>query len=78
MQREEMQFYPGERSRQSFPRKLFNGLCGGCHGSISGLEMELAVKPDILTQASQVVARDVTHTDLTGTPAGAPAGPPFN
>jgi hypothetical protein len=76
-QREEMQFYPGERSHQSFRRKFFNGLCGGCHGSVSGSEMELAVKPDILTQASQVAARDVTPADLTGAP-GAPSGPPFN
>ncbi len=76
-QREEMQFYPGERARQSFPRKFFNGLCGGCHGSVSGREIELAVKPDILTQASQVAARDVSPADLTGAP-GAPAGPPFN
>jgi len=76
-QREEMQFYPGERSHQSFRRKFFNGLCGGCHGSVSGREMELAVKPDILTQASQVAAREVSPADLTGAP-GAPAGPPFN
>jgi hypothetical protein len=65
-QREEMQFYPGEEARQSFRRNFFNGLCGGCHGSVSGREMELAVKPDILTQASQVDARDATHTNLTG------------
>jgi hypothetical protein len=76
-QREEMQFYPGERAHQSFRRKFFNGLCGGCHGSVSGREMELAVKPDILTQASQVAARDAQPADLTGS-RGAPAGPPFN
>jgi hypothetical protein len=76
-QREEMQFYPGEDSRQSFRRKFFNGLCGGCHGSVSGREIELAVKPDILTEASQVAARDAAPADLTGTPAGGPIGPPF-
>ena len=37
-QREEMQFYPGEVVRQSFPRELFDGFCGNCHGSISGFE----------------------------------------
>jgi hypothetical protein len=77
-QREEMQFYPGERAHQSFQRKFFNGLCGGCHGSVSGREVELAVKPDILTQASQVAARGMSPTDLTGAPAAPPAAPPFN
>jgi hypothetical protein len=76
-QREEMQFYPGERAHQSFQRKFFNGLCGGCHGSVSGREVDLAVKPDILTQASQVAARGMSPADLTGTPAGSPAAPPF-
>jgi hypothetical protein len=65
IQREEMQFYPGEDSRQSFRRNLFNGLCGGCHGSVSGREIEIAVKPDILTQASQVAARDAAPTNLS-------------
>ncbi len=77
-QREEMQFYPGERAHQSFRRDLFNGLCGGCHGSVSGRELELAVKPDILTTASQVTARDKSPTDLTGTPEGPPAVAPAN
>ena len=30
-QREEMQFYPGERASQGFRRQLFNGMCAGCH-----------------------------------------------
>jgi hypothetical protein len=77
-QREEMQFYPGEMAHQSFQRHLFNGLCGGCHGSVSGHEIDLAVKPDILTTASQVIARDKSPTDLTGTPVGAPQLPPAN
>lgn len=51
-QREHMQFYPGERSRQSMPRVFFNGLCGGCHGSISGREVDVAVDVDVLTRAS--------------------------
>ena len=76
-QREEMQFYPGEVSKQAFRRHLFNGICAGCHGSVSGKEFEIAANPDILTSASQVAARDKPHADLTGaTPA--PQGPPFN
>jgi hypothetical protein len=76
-QREEMQFYPGENSRQSFREEFFAGLCGGCHGSVSGLEMDIAVKPDILTSASRVVARDATADDLTTATGLAPEGPPF-
>jgi hypothetical protein len=76
-QREEMQFYPGEVVKQSFRRRLFNGMCGGCHGSVSGREFELSANPDILTGASQVAARDKPHADLTGA-AQAPQGPPFN
>jgi len=66
MQREEMQFYPGEVARQGFRRDLFNGMCGGCHGSLSGQENEIAVNPDILTQASAVMARDKPLEDLSG------------
>ncbi|HEX6274243.1 MAG TPA: hypothetical protein VFZ53_14480 [Polyangiaceae bacterium] len=75
-QRESTQFYPGERVRQGFRRELFNGLCAGCHGSISGAEMDGAVKPDVLTKASDVAARTAIPTDLTSR-SGVPAGPPF-
>jgi hypothetical protein len=64
VQREQMQFYPGERSRQSFPRTLFNGMCGGCHGSISGRELDIAVDIDVLTTASQVASRGQSPTGL--------------
>ncbi|HMJ15679.1 MAG TPA: hypothetical protein VK524_29885 [Polyangiaceae bacterium] len=75
-QREEMSFYPGEVVRQGFRRSMFNGLCGGCHGSVSGFESDNAVKPDILTRASEVAARTALPTDLMGT-QGSPQGPPF-
>jgi hypothetical protein len=64
-QLEEMQFYPGEVVRQGFRRDLFDGLCGGCHGSVSGMENEIAVNPDILTQASDVRALGEAPTDLS-------------
>lgn len=75
-QREAMQFYPGEVVRQGFRRELFNGVCAGCHGSISGYESQVVVNPDILTQASAVDARNSAPRDLTsgGNP---PKGPPF-
>lgn len=75
-QREEMQFYPGETSRQSFRRDLFDGECGLCHGSVSGLESHVAINPDILTQASNVAARTAQPT-LLMTPSSSDRGPPF-
>jgi hypothetical protein len=74
-QREAMQFYPGENARQSFRRELFNGVCGNCHGSVSGLENDVATNPDILTRASAVVARDQSPVDLTE--RGDAQGPEF-
>src|SRR6185295_15601346 len=74
-QREAMQFYPGETARQSFPRQLFNGVCANCHGSVSGLEDDIAANPDILTRASAVVARGQEAADLTD--RGAVEGPEF-
>jgi mono/diheme cytochrome c family protein len=40
------------------PRRLFNGVCAGCHGSISGRELDSAVDVDVLTSASQTMADD--------------------
>ena len=66
VQRESVQFYPGEHNRQSIPRGFFNALCGGCHGSISDRELDVAADPDILTRASpRILARDETPTDLS-------------
>jgi hypothetical protein len=59
-QKEEMSFYPGERSHQSFPANFFNGLCALCHGAVSGRGVDAAVNPDLLTQASQVEAEGKT------------------
>ena len=69
-QREEMQFYPGEVVRQGFRRPLFNGLCAGCHGAISGYDTDIALNPDILTQASTVQALSARPDDLTAVPQG--------
>ena len=75
-QREEMQFYPGEFAHQSFRREFFNGLCGGCHGSLSGLETDISADPDILTRASEVIATSRNPTDLRN--GGTVQGPPFD
>ncbi len=78
-QREQMVFAPGEYAHQSFKPALFDGICAGCHGAVSGLSTDSAVRPDILTQASQVVARDSSPANLNVPPGsrgkieGAPA-----
>lgn len=64
IQREQMQFYPGERSNQSFRRELFNAMCGGCHGSSSGRELDIAADVDVLTHASDTMARTQSPTVL--------------
>ncbi len=64
IQREESQFYPGERVSQGFPRRLFNGMCGGCHGSITGYELDVAVDVDVLTSASRDTARGEPPVEL--------------
>jgi len=53
---EEFQLYPGERAKASFRRALFDSNCGGCHGSISGREVDVHLMPDVMTEASRVVA----------------------
>ena len=57
-QREATQFYPGERAKQSLSRELFNGVCAGCHGSISGRELDVGIDVDVLTSASTTLASD--------------------
>jgi hypothetical protein len=57
-QRETMQFYPGERAKQSLSRELFDGVCAGCHGSISGRELDVGIDVDVLTSASRTLASD--------------------
>jgi hypothetical protein len=56
--REEHQLGPGEFISPGVPRRLFNGVCGGCHGSISGQELDVAITPDSLTGASVSASRD--------------------
>lgn len=55
---EEHQLGPGEFVSMGVPRNLVDPVCGGCHGSISGRELDTAVTPDALTGASQSIARE--------------------
>jgi hypothetical protein len=75
-QLEEMQFYPGESARQGFQRGLFNGICAGCHGAVSGYDSDIAVNPDILTQASRIDAKGMDPTLAVDTSSKVSA-PPF-
>lgn len=77
-QRESIVFTPGEYVHQSFRADLFDGLCGQCHGSISGKAVDAALKPDFVTQASATIARDKPPFILNKPPGsrGAIEGPP--
>jgi hypothetical protein len=55
---EEHQVTRGEYITPGPPRALFNNICGGCHGSISGSELDIAVNADALTGASVSNSRD--------------------
>ncbi len=50
---EEHQVGPGERVSMGVIQELFDPVCGGCHGSVSGSELDIQVTPDALTGASQ-------------------------
>jgi hypothetical protein len=59
---EEHQFGPGENIslgiRETFTNasgktvRLFDAVCAGCHGSVTGSELDVTVSPDALTGAS--------------------------
>ena len=55
---EEHQVTAGEYITPGPPRRLFNAICGGCHGSITGDEPDIAVTADALTGASVSASRD--------------------
>jgi hypothetical protein len=49
---EEHQLGPGEEISMGITAPLFDAVCAGCHGSISGQEIDVVVTPDALTGAS--------------------------
>ena len=76
-QKEEVQYYPGEWVTLSFRRELFNNFCGGCHGPTTGKELDIAVKPDLLSQASKATAKTAKPQNLVDVSPGEPKAPPF-
>ncbi len=59
---EEHQLGPSERTSMGVRQELFDAVCGGCHGSISGRELDVAPTPDALTGASQSMSANRTDT----------------
>lgn len=60
---EEHQVGPGEQISFGIVEPLFDAVCGGCHGTVSGQELDVFVSPDVLTGASQSLARDLAPKD---------------
>ena len=50
---EEHQLGPGEQISMGIVESLFDAVCGGCHGSITGSELDVRIEADALTGASQ-------------------------
>jgi hypothetical protein len=61
---EEHQLGPGEQISMGISQKLFDAVCGGCHGSVSGHELDIAVTADALTGASQSLSAPMTPTSV--------------
>ena len=61
---EEHQLGPGEQISMGVSEKLFDAVCGGCHGSVSGSELDVAVTPDALTGASQSASATATPVSI--------------
>ena len=53
---EEHQLGPGEQISMGIVEPLFDAVCAGCHGSVSGHEVDVRVTPDALTGASASIS----------------------
>jgi hypothetical protein len=61
---EEHQLGPGEIINLGIRRELFDAVCGGCHGSVTGSELDVVVSPDALTGASESLSKMSTPTQI--------------
>jgi hypothetical protein len=57
---EEHQLAPGETISLGIREELFDAVCGSCHGSVSGSELDVAITPDALTGASESLSKNST------------------
>jgi Hydrazine synthase alpha subunit middle domain len=62
---EEHQLGPGENISMGIVEPLFDAVCGGCHGTVSGREIDVFVTPDALTSASRSLSRDSSPTAVS-------------
>jgi hypothetical protein len=62
--REEHQFGRGENISFGIVEPLFDAVCGGCHGTVSGSELDVFVTPDALTGASESLSQSANPVDL--------------
>jgi hypothetical protein len=78
VQREAMEFAPGEYAHQSFTEPFFGSLCGQCHGAVSGRPVDVALQPDFITRASATIARSKPPYVMNKAPGdrAQPEGPP--
>jgi hypothetical protein len=44
--------------------RLFDAVCGGCHGSVSGHELDVIVTPDALTGASASASQNALPKNI--------------
>ncbi len=63
--REEHQIGPGETISIGVSEPLFDAICAGCHGSVSGRELDIFVTPDALTGASESLSADSAAVDVS-------------
>jgi hypothetical protein len=61
---EEHQFGPGENISLGVQEELYDSVCAGCHGSNSGRELDISIRPDALTGASQSLSAGATPTPV--------------
>jgi hypothetical protein len=66
LMKEEDQLGPGEHISRGVPQTFFNSVCGGCHSSVSGRELDIAIDPDALTGASVSLSRDPSKQTNVG------------
>jgi hypothetical protein len=62
--REEHQVGPGEVISIGVSEALFDAACGGCHGAVSGREIDAALAPDVLTGASASLSAESAPSNL--------------
>jgi hypothetical protein len=61
---EEHQLGPGEQISMGIVQPLFDAVCAGCHGSVSGHEIDVRVSPDALTGASASVSANAAPVTI--------------